>query len=40
LEISGLDVNALTELAQEILGPQKEFGKEFGKKIARKNLND
>jgi 1-deoxy-D-xylulose-5-phosphate synthase len=40
LEIAGLDVNALTELAQEILGPQKEFGKEFGKKMARKNLND
>ena len=36
LEISGLDANALTKLAQEILSLKKEFGKE----MARKNLVD
>jgi hypothetical protein len=40
LEISGLDANALTQLAQEIVSPQKALGKDFGKKMARKNLTD
>ena len=40
LEISGLDAKALTQLAQEIVSPQKALGKDFGKKMARKNLTD